>query len=63
MWQMMLGGVFDRFPDLNLAFVETEAWWIGPMIEHLDRRMSMGDDWTEFAQFIQRERRVRPAGQ
>ncbi len=56
MWQMMLGGVFDRFPELKLAFVETEAWWIGPMIEHLDRRMSMGDDWTEFAQFIKRER-------
>ncbi|MET0490008.1 MAG: amidohydrolase family protein [Acidimicrobiales bacterium] len=52
MWQMMLGGVFDRFPDLKLAFVETEAWWIRPMIEHLDKRMNMGDEWTEFADFM-----------
>ncbi len=52
LWQMMLGGVFDRFPDLKLAFVETEAWWIGPMIEHLDKRMNMGDEWTEFAEFM-----------
>jgi predicted TIM-barrel fold metal-dependent hydrolase len=56
LWQMILGGVFERFPDLRLAFIETEAWWMVPVIEQLDRRMQMGDDWTEFAQFIQRER-------
>ena len=33
LWQLILGGVFERFPDLKLAFVETEAWWIGPMME------------------------------
>jgi predicted TIM-barrel fold metal-dependent hydrolase len=42
--------VFDRFPELKIAFVETEAWWIGPMIELLDKRERMADDWTEFAQ-------------
>jgi predicted TIM-barrel fold metal-dependent hydrolase len=54
--QMILGGVFDRFPDLKLAFIETEVWWMGPMIDLLDRRMNMGDDWTEFADLLQRER-------
>jgi len=27
---MILGGVFERFPDLRVAFVETEADWIAP---------------------------------
>ena len=28
LWQMILGGVFDRFPELHLVFVETGAEWI-----------------------------------
>ena len=28
LWQMMVGGVFDRFPDLQMVFVETEAYWM-----------------------------------
>jgi predicted TIM-barrel fold metal-dependent hydrolase len=49
LWQLILGGVFERFPDLKLAFVETEAWWIGPVMGVLDMRASIGDEWTEFA--------------
>lgn len=56
LWQMILGGVFDRFPGLRVAFVETEAYWIGPALQHLDRRFEMGDDWTGFAAYLQRER-------
>jgi predicted TIM-barrel fold metal-dependent hydrolase len=52
LWQLILGGVFERFPDLRLAFVETEAWWIAPVMEILDQRMSIGDEWTEFAPFF-----------
>jgi hypothetical protein len=52
LWQLILGGAFERFPDLRLAFVETEAWWIGPVMEQLDRRMKMGDEWTDFAEFM-----------
>ena len=48
LWQMILGGVFDRFPGLRLVLVETEAWWIGPMIDTLDRRAARGDDWSDF---------------
>lgn len=54
LWQLMLGGVFDRFPELKLVLVETESWWIRPMIELLDRRETMGDDWSEFAETLQR---------
>lgn len=57
LWQLILGGVFDRFPDLKMAFVETESWWIGPVLQLLDRRETLGDDWTEFAETL---RRIKP---
>ena len=56
LWQMIVGGVFDRFPGLTVAFVETEAWWIGPALHRFDRRIRRGDDWTAFAAYLQRER-------
>jgi predicted TIM-barrel fold metal-dependent hydrolase len=49
LWQMILGGVFDRFPDLHLAFVETEVDWIGPIMRKLDDRMALVNSWTAFA--------------
>jgi predicted TIM-barrel fold metal-dependent hydrolase len=49
LWQMILGGVFDRFPDLRLAFVETEVDWIGPIMRKLDARMELVNSWTAFA--------------
>ena len=48
LWQMIVGGVFDRFPDLKMVFVETEVHWIGPALKHFDSRMEMGDDWMGF---------------
>lgn len=57
LWQLILGGVFDRFPDLKVAYVETEQWWMGPVMDLLDRRERAGDDWTEFAETL---RRVKP---
>ena len=56
LWQMILGGVFERFPELRLAFVETEVDWIAPAIRKLDGRLKMGDEWLGFARFMQRER-------
>jgi predicted TIM-barrel fold metal-dependent hydrolase len=56
LWQMILGGVFDRFPGLHLAFVETGAGWIAPAIRDLDVRMTRDDDWMAFAKLMQRER-------
>ena len=56
LWQLIVGGVFDRFPDLQLVFVETEVNWIGPALQRFDDRMAMGDDWTAFAAFMERER-------
>jgi hypothetical protein len=56
LWQMILGGVFERFPDLRVAYVETEADWIGPVISKLDRRLAWDDEWTGWAQLLQRSR-------
>jgi predicted TIM-barrel fold metal-dependent hydrolase len=52
LWQLILGGVFDRFPDLKISYIETETWWIGPMMNMLDTRARMADDWTEFAEMM-----------
>jgi predicted TIM-barrel fold metal-dependent hydrolase len=58
LWQMIAGGVFDRFPDLKVAFVETQLMFLVPAISHLDMTLGMGDDWMAFARFMQRERSV-----
>ncbi|CAN7550219.1 amidohydrolase family protein [Phenylobacterium sp. LjRoot219] len=49
LWQLILGGVYDRFPDLKVAYVETEAWWLRPVMDLLDRRDLVGDDWAAAA--------------
>ncbi len=36
LWQMMLGGVFDRFPDLRFLLTEVRADWVPTMLAHLD---------------------------
>ena len=36
MWQMMLGGVFDRHPDLKLVLTEIRLDWIPATLRHLD---------------------------
>jgi len=47
LWQLILGGVFDRFPELKVAYVETEAWWLRPVMQLLDGRDLFGDDWAK----------------
>ncbi|HEY6532001.1 MAG TPA: amidohydrolase family protein [Acidimicrobiales bacterium] len=37
MWQLMLGGVFDRFPGLRLLLTEIRLDWIPATLAHLDR--------------------------
>jgi predicted TIM-barrel fold metal-dependent hydrolase len=34
--QMIVGGTFERFPDLRFALTEQGASWIGPMLASLD---------------------------
>lgn len=36
MWQLMLGGVFDRHPQLKLMMTEVRADWLPATLDHLD---------------------------
>lgn len=36
MWQLMLGGVFDRHPGLKLLITELRADWVPATLRHLD---------------------------
>jgi len=54
LWQLILGGVFERFPGLKVVWAETEDWWIRPVMELMDSREVVGDDWSEFADTLAR---------
>jgi predicted TIM-barrel fold metal-dependent hydrolase len=38
MWQLMMGGVFDRFPKLKLVLSEIYGDWMGPVFKYLDEQ-------------------------
>jgi predicted TIM-barrel fold metal-dependent hydrolase len=44
LWQMMLGGVFDRFPDLRFVLTEVRADWMPGLLAHLDAAFERGRD-------------------
>lgn len=39
LWQLMLGGVFDRHPNLKLAFTEIRAEWVPATLKYLDEKL------------------------
>jgi hypothetical protein len=43
MWMMIAGGVFDRFPDLRAAWIETQLRVVIPTIDYLDKVVD--SDW------------------
>ena len=42
MWRLMLAGVFDRYPSLQLLLTEVRADWVPPTLRHLDARFLRG---------------------
>jgi predicted TIM-barrel fold metal-dependent hydrolase len=56
LWQMILGGVFERFPDLQVTYVETQVVFMRPAIERIDNTLQTSDDWMDFARSIGRDR-------
>lgn len=38
LWQLMWGGVFDRFPRLKVSFVEIHGDWVPGTLAYLDQR-------------------------
>jgi len=43
LWMLIAGGVFDRFPDLRAAWVETQLHLVIPTINYLDQIVN--SDW------------------
>ena len=37
-WQMVMSGVFDRYPNLRVTFSEIRTDWVAPTLAHLERR-------------------------
>jgi hypothetical protein len=46
MWQLMLGGVFDRYPDLKLIMTEVRADWLPATLRHLDETYLLVREWS-----------------
>jgi len=38
LWQLILSGVFDRFPELRVTFTELRSEWVAPTLAHLEAR-------------------------
>lgn len=43
MWTLMLGGVFDRYPKLQLALTEVRSDWVPATLALLDEKYRLGD--------------------
>ena len=43
LWQLMIGGVFDRHSDLKLALTEVRFDWLPATLAHLDARFARGE--------------------
>jgi predicted TIM-barrel fold metal-dependent hydrolase len=41
-WQMVMAGVFDRYPDLRVTFSELRTEWVAPTLAHLESKF---DEW------------------
>lgn len=46
---LMLSGVFDRFPALRIAFLESGGGWVAPLLERLERHHKQSDAWSRWA--------------
>lgn len=42
-WQMLVGGVFDRYPDLHFVPTEARADWLPATLARMDARFEQGD--------------------
>jgi predicted TIM-barrel fold metal-dependent hydrolase len=55
LWMLISGGVFDRFPDLRVSYVETQAYLLVAALQHLDSMVNPAGDWMGFARTMNRE--------
>jgi len=55
LWMLISGGVFDRFEDLRVCYVETQAYMLVAALQHLDSMVNPAGDWMGFARTRNRE--------
>ena len=55
LWMLISGGVFDRFPELRVSYVETQAYLLVAALQHLDSMVNPAGDWMGFARTMDRE--------
>jgi predicted TIM-barrel fold metal-dependent hydrolase len=55
LWMFISGGVFDRFPELHVSYVETQAYLLVAALVHLDGMVNPAGDWMGFARTRNRE--------
>lgn len=56
LWQMIAGGVFERFPKLQVSFIETQTTFMKGALWRFDNLLEFGDDWMDFARSLGRDR-------
>jgi predicted TIM-barrel fold metal-dependent hydrolase len=62
---LLMGGVFERFPELRFGVIEFGASWLGPLCERLDRHAvllsKVGVDYPMLpSEYVRRNVRVTP---
>ncbi len=56
LWMLIVGGVFDRFPDLRVAYIETQVHFLIPAMSNLERTVTSESDWLKLTRMMNRER-------
>jgi predicted TIM-barrel fold metal-dependent hydrolase len=55
LWMLISGGVFDRFKELRVCYIETQAYMLVAALQHLDSMVNPAGDWMGFARTRNRE--------
>jgi hypothetical protein len=59
LWQLIMGGVFDRFPGLTVAWVETTLLFLDAGMRMIDTILGLTEnDWATFASLIGRDTKL-----
>jgi predicted TIM-barrel fold metal-dependent hydrolase len=61
LWVMLLGGVFDRFPDMKFAVTEDGAWWVPDLIWKMDQKYDGGHNTRKFGDAFAQATEHRPS--
>jgi predicted TIM-barrel fold metal-dependent hydrolase len=43
LWELLVGGIFDRYPDLVIAFTEVRSDWVPATLRAFDARFEQGE--------------------